>query len=317
MVDDYADNVIAQQISQITGVAQVHHRRRAEARGARPGRSGQAADPRPDARGRAQRARHRHHQRRQGHASTAPSRASPSQPTTSSPRPSEYNDVIIAYRNGAPVRVRDVGHAVAGPQDVNIAALMATTSRRVILLVFKQPGANVIETVDQIKAAMPRLSRLIPPGMKLDTIVDRTQTIRASVDDVEFTLALTIALVVLVILLFLRNLRATLIPARRGAAVAARRHRADVSARLQPRQSLADGDDHRGRLRGRRRHRRGREHLPPHRGRHAADAGRAQGRARDRLHGRLDQHLAGRGVHSAAADGRHRRPAVPRIRASR
>ena len=82
-----------------------------------------------------------------------------------------------------------------------------------ILLVFKQPGANVIQTVDDIMAAMPRLNSLIPPGMKIDTIVDRTQTIRASVADVEFTLALTIALVVLVILLFLRNLRATLIPA--------------------------------------------------------------------------------------------------------
>ena len=82
-----------------------------------------------------------------------------------------------------------------------------------ILLVFKQPGANVIHTVDDIKAAMPRLAALIPPGMKIDTIIDRTQTIRASVADVEFTLALTIGLVVLVILLFLRNVRATLIPA--------------------------------------------------------------------------------------------------------
>ena len=82
-----------------------------------------------------------------------------------------------------------------------------------ILLVFKQPGANVIQTVEDVKAAMPRLASLIPPGMKIDTIIDRTQTIRASVADVEFTLALTIGLVVLVILLFLRNLRATLIPA--------------------------------------------------------------------------------------------------------
>src|SRR3954471_14597138 len=73
-------------------------------------------------------------------------------------------------------------------------------------------GANVIQTVEDVKAAMPRLASLIPPGMKIDTVVDRTQTIRASVQDVEFTLALTIALVVLVILLFLRNIRATLIP---------------------------------------------------------------------------------------------------------
>ena len=124
----------------------------------------------------------------------------------------DYNDVIIAYRNGAPIRVRDVGHSVAGPQDVNIAALNGS-SPSVILLVFKQPGANVIDTVDHIKAAMPQLASVIPPGLQLDTIVDRTQTIRASVLDVEFTLALTIGLVVLVILVFLLDLRATLIPA--------------------------------------------------------------------------------------------------------
>jgi hydrophobe/amphiphile efflux-1 (HAE1) family protein len=124
----------------------------------------------------------------------------------------EYNDVIIAYRNGAPIRVRDVGHSVAGPQDVNIAALNGR-SPSVILLVFKQPGANVIDTVDRIKAAMPQLASVIPPGLQLETIVDRTQTIRASVLDVEFTLALTIGLVVLVILVFLLDLRATLIPA--------------------------------------------------------------------------------------------------------
>src|SRR5262249_28515586 len=123
----------------------------------------------------------------------------------------DYNDVIIAYRNGAPVRVRDVGHAVAGPQDVNIAALM-NRSPSVILLVYKQPGANVIDTVDRIKAAMPQLSSVIPPGLRLDTIFDRKPTIRASVLDAEFTLALPISLVVMVILLFLQNLWPTLIP---------------------------------------------------------------------------------------------------------
>ena len=128
----------------------------------------------------------------------------------------QYDDVIIAYRGGAPVRVRDVGRAVEGPQDVNIAALKGDKDgarNAVILLVFKQPGANVIQTVEDVKAALPRLASLIPPGLKIDTLIDRTQTIRASVADVEFTLALTIGLVVLVILLFLRNLRATLIPA--------------------------------------------------------------------------------------------------------
>src|SRR5436189_3572915 len=109
-------------------------------------------------------------------ASTARSRASRSRPNDQLTRAEDYNDVIIAYRNGAPIRVRDVGHAVAGPQDVNIAALM-NTQPSVILLVFKQPGANVIDTVNSIKAAMPQLASVIPPGMKIDTIVDRTQTI--------------------------------------------------------------------------------------------------------------------------------------------
>src|SRR5580704_15397421 len=129
-------------------------------------------------------------------------------------QPEEYDDVIIAYRNGGPVRVRDVGHAVTGPQDITQSALSALDGIRpsVLLLVYKQPGANVISTVDAIKAAMPRLAAIAPQGLKIDTLVDRTQTIRASVQDVEFTLAITIGLVVMVILLFLRNIRATLIP---------------------------------------------------------------------------------------------------------
>jgi HAE1 family hydrophobic/amphiphilic exporter-1 len=126
-------------------------------------------------------------------------------------KPEQFDQVIIAYRNGAPVRVRDVGHAITGPQDVNQGALNGVNPS-VLLLIYKQPGANVINTVDSIKAAMPRLARIAPPGLKVDTIADRTQTIRASVQDVEITLAITIALVVMVILLFLRDLRATLIP---------------------------------------------------------------------------------------------------------
>src|SRR5205814_1506276 len=82
----------------------------------------------------------------------------------------------------------------------------------IILAVFKQPGANVVDTVDQIKAQLPQLTARIPPAVQVETILDRTTTIRASVADVEFTLGLTIALVVLVILLFLRNFWATLIP---------------------------------------------------------------------------------------------------------
>ncbi len=125
--------------------------------------------------------------------------------------PAPYNDVVIAWRNGAPVHVGDVGQAVRGPQNRELAAWQ-NGRRGVLLLAFKQPGANVIGTVERIKAALPSLEASIPPSVHISTIVDRTQTIRASVNDVEFTLALSIALVVMVIFLFLRNLWATIIP---------------------------------------------------------------------------------------------------------
>ena len=123
----------------------------------------------------------------------------------------KYNDVVLAYRNGAPIRVRDVGQAVADQVDRTVAGYQNNRDG-VILAVFKQPGANVIDTVDQIKAQLPQLTARIPPAVKVETILDRTVTIRASVADVEFTLVLTICLVVMVILLFLRNFWATLIP---------------------------------------------------------------------------------------------------------
>ena len=123
----------------------------------------------------------------------------------------KFNDVVLAYRNGAPIRVRDVGQAVSEQVDRTVAAYQ-NNKDGVILAVFKQPGANVIDTVDQIKAELPQLAARIPPAVKVETILDRTVTIRASVTDVEFTLMLTICLVVMVILLFLRNFWATLIP---------------------------------------------------------------------------------------------------------
>jgi hydrophobic/amphiphilic exporter-1 (mainly G- bacteria), HAE1 family len=123
----------------------------------------------------------------------------------------DWNDVIVAYRDGSPLRVRDIGQAVAGPEDAKKAA-WASGKRGVFLVVFKQPGANVIDTVDKIKAALPRLRAAMPASLHVDVLSDRTQTIRASVKDVEMTLLLTIVLVVLVIFVFLRSLWATIIP---------------------------------------------------------------------------------------------------------
>jgi len=127
------------------------------------------------------------------------------------PQSKDWNDVIVAYRNGGPLRIRDIGQAVSGPEDAKQAA-WANGKRGVFLVVFKQPGANVIDTVDKIKAQLPRLVAAIPPSVKVDVISDRTQTIRAAVEDVQFTLLLTIALVVMVIFVFLRILWATVIP---------------------------------------------------------------------------------------------------------
>jgi len=122
-----------------------------------------------------------------------------------------FNDVVLAYRNGAPIRVSDIGQAVSEAVDRNVAAYQNNRTG-VILAVFKQPGANVVDTVDKIKEQLPQLTGRIPPAIKVETLLDRTTTIRASVADVEFTLALTIGLVVMVILLFLRNFWATAIP---------------------------------------------------------------------------------------------------------
>jgi HAE1 family hydrophobic/amphiphilic exporter-1 len=123
----------------------------------------------------------------------------------------DWNDVIIAYRNGAPLRVRDIGRAVTGPED-NKQAAWANGKRGVFLIIFKQPGANVIDTVDRIKAELPRLIAAIPPAIKIKIISDRTTTIRAAIEDVQITLLITICLVIMVIFLFLRNFWATIIP---------------------------------------------------------------------------------------------------------
>ena len=123
----------------------------------------------------------------------------------------KFDDVVLAYRNGAPVRVRDVGEAVSAASD-RTAAAYDNNKPAILLTVYKQPGANVIDTVDRIKAQLPRLAADIPPAITIQTVLDRTTTIRASVRDVEFTLGLTVGLVVMVVLVFLRNLWTTLIP---------------------------------------------------------------------------------------------------------
>ena len=123
----------------------------------------------------------------------------------------DYRDVIVAYRNGGPVRLSDVATVIDGAENVRQAAWMNLTPA-VIVNIQRQPGANIISVVDRIKKLLPRLQASLPSSVKVSVLTDRTQTIRASVDDVQFELMLTIALVVMVIFLFLRNLPATVIP---------------------------------------------------------------------------------------------------------
>ncbi|HTP96611.1 MAG TPA: efflux RND transporter permease subunit, partial [Burkholderiales bacterium] len=122
-----------------------------------------------------------------------------------------YRPLIVAYRNGAPVRLGDLGRVIDGVQTDKVAA-WHNGRRGVILGIQRQPGTNVIEVVDAIKKLLPTLREQIPPSVNLDVLYDRTQSIRASVEDVQSSLLLALALVVMVIFLFLRNLSATLIP---------------------------------------------------------------------------------------------------------
>ncbi len=124
---------------------------------------------------------------------------------------SGYRPVIIAYKNGAPVRLEDVATVLDGAENIHQAAWMNTTPA-VIVNIQRQPGANIISVVDRIKALLPQLKTSIPSAVQVAVLTDRTVTIRASVADVQFELMLTVALVVMVIFLFLRSLAATIIP---------------------------------------------------------------------------------------------------------
>ncbi|MGO4306786.1 efflux RND transporter permease subunit [Cupriavidus sp. RAF12] len=221
-VNDFADNILAQQISQIAGVGLVNiggQQKPAVRIQVDPGKLAAMGMSLEDIRG-------------------VIAATTVNQPTGSTDgatksfnvytndqltKASAWNDMVLAYRNGAPVRVRDVGQAVDGPENNRLAgwgfagaAAPADNTfhngRAIILAVTKQPGANVIATVDRIKAALPRLQLSIPASVSVNVLADRTQNIRASEADVEFTLTLTIVLVVAIIFVFLRNLPATLIP---------------------------------------------------------------------------------------------------------
>jgi len=121
-----------------------------------------------------------------------------------------YKDIVVAFRNGAPVKISDVADVVDGLENTKVGAWYRGQPS-IVVDVQRQPGANVIETVQRVRAELPRLRRAMPAGADLTIVNDRTTTIRASIHDVQFTLVLSIALVVLVVLIFLRTIRATII----------------------------------------------------------------------------------------------------------
>ncbi|APR75521.1 Cobalt-zinc-cadmium resistance protein CzcA [Minicystis rosea] len=122
-----------------------------------------------------------------------------------------YRSLVLAYKNGSPVRLSEVASVVDGVENAQLAG-WANGKRAVILNVQRQPGANIIQVADRVKALLPQLRAVLPQGVDVTILSDRTETVRASVEDVEFTLVLTIGLVVAVIFVFLRDLRATVIP---------------------------------------------------------------------------------------------------------
>ena len=182
------------------------------------------------------------------------------------------------------------------------------------MMIFRQPGANIIATVDRVKAAIPSLQATIPRGEHLVTLLDRTLTIRASVSDIERTLLISVMLVMLVVFVFLRNVRATFIPAVAvpvsliGTCAVMYLCGYSLDNLSLMALAIASGfvvDDAIVVM----------ENITPASGsRHVRRSGRAQGRAGDRLHGFQHQRFADRRFHSAAADGRHHRAPVPRVR---
>jgi hydrophobe/amphiphile efflux-1 (HAE1) family protein len=210
-VDDLAENLLAQQISRISGVAQVsvggqqQPAVRVQIDPAKLAAKGLTLD---DVRGVVAQATVEAAKGTLRGDKQSFTIYDNDQLTTAAP----YNDLIISYRAGAPIRIRDIGQAIDGPADTSSGAWI-NGHRAVALIVSKQPGANIIETMDRIQAALPSLRASLPPGVEVAPVVDRTTSIRASVRDVQFTLILTVGLVVAVILVFLRDLRATIIPA--------------------------------------------------------------------------------------------------------
>ena len=162
----------------------------------------------------------------------------------------QYNSVVVAYKNGAPVRLSDIATAIDSAENVKQAAWMNTTPA-VIVNIQRQPGSNIISVADRVKLLLKQLQSSLPAAIKVQVLTDRTETIRASVKDVQFELMLTVGLVVMVIFLFLRNLSATVIPSVAVPLSLVGTFGVMYLLGLQPEQPDPDGADHLHRIRGR------------------------------------------------------------------
>src|SRR5207248_11293351 len=116
----------------------------------------------------------------------------------------QYRKLIVAYKNGAPVRLGDVGDVQDSVEDIHVIGL-SSGKPAVLIIIFRQPGANIIQTVDRVREALPLLKSSISPAIDLNVVLDRTVTVRASVADIEFTLLISVVLVILVVFAFLRT----------------------------------------------------------------------------------------------------------------
>lgn len=209
-VDEYAENILAQRISMVSGVAEVH------VFGSQKYAVRIQLDPttlaaRQIGIDEVMNAVQRGNVNLPIGTITGPYQAFTLQANGQLTDAKAYRPLIVTYRNGSPVRLQDLGRVLDSVEDNKVASWFNNT-RAIGLAVQRQPGANVVEVVDAIKKLLPALQSQIPPSVNLDILFDRTQSIRESVEDVQFTLFLTLCLVVLVIFLFLRNFSATVIP---------------------------------------------------------------------------------------------------------
>ena len=209
-VNEYAENMIAQRISMISGVAQVN------VYGAMKYAVRAQVDPtilasRGIAISDVANAISEHNVNMPSGTLWGPRQAFTVQATGQLTNAEAYRSLVVAYRNGAPVRLEELGRVIDSVQNDKAAAWF-NDARSITLAIQRQPGTNTVEVVDSVKELLPSFRELLPPSVNMDILIDRSESIRESVNDVKFTLLLTVILVVLVIFIFLRNVTATLIP---------------------------------------------------------------------------------------------------------